>query len=79
MLFEILKFELNNFYEERLVEQRSFFRKVSTENIMKWSNKELAQPLTKLSKEHESAAIQIFRSIFKYKYVILNRSPLFHE
>ena len=77
MLFEILRFELNSFYEERLTEQRSFFRKVSTDNIMKWSKKELTQPLTKLSKEHESAAIQIFRSIIKY--LITNRSPRLYE
>jgi hypothetical protein len=63
VMTEIVNYDMMNYLEERLVEKYSFFRRVSIENIMKWQNKEITQPLTKLSKEFEAVSIQLFRSI----------------
>ena len=59
---ELMKYDLKDFLNDRLLEQYSFFRRVPVENIMKWQSKEISQPLTKLTRELEGVAIQLFRS-----------------
>jgi uncharacterized protein YqgQ len=37
LLIELMKYQLPKYYDENLVEQTSFFRKIPSETIMKWS------------------------------------------
>jgi hypothetical protein len=62
IMTELMKYDLKDFLNDRLLEQYSFFRRVPVENIMKWQSKEISQPLTKLTRELEGVAIQLFRS-----------------
>ena len=62
VLNELMKYDLKDYLKERLTEKYSFFRRVPVENIMKWQSKEITKPLTKVPRELEAVAIQLFRS-----------------
>jgi hypothetical protein len=62
LINQILKYDLKTYYEERLAERRSFFRRVSNENIMKWQSGLISTPLTKLTKDLEVVALKLFKS-----------------
>jgi hypothetical protein len=62
VLNELAKFDLKDYLQDRLTEKYSFFRRVSIENIMKWQSKEITEPLTKLPRELQGVALQLFRS-----------------
>jgi myosin-7 len=66
VLTELLKYDLKNYYDENLAERYSFFRRVSTENIMRWTNKEISTPLLKLELELKAVAVQLFRNLMSY-------------
>jgi len=44
---EIKKYDLITYYQNKLEERTSFFKKLSVENIMKFS-KDIPKPLTKM-------------------------------
>jgi hypothetical protein len=71
VLTELLKYDLKDYLSEKLVERYSFFRRVSVENIMKWQSKELSEPLTRVPKELEGVALQLFRSKNYISFLIL--------
>jgi hypothetical protein len=65
MIDYVLQNTLSSYYTDHLEERKSFFRKISNEKIMKWSNKELSIPLTKINNhEYRSVAVQMFRSFY---------------
>ena len=67
VLNELVKYELTKYYDDHLLERSSFFRTVTSEQIMKWSDELLKLPLTKaVSKELTPVALQIYKSKEKY-------------
>jgi hypothetical protein len=61
---EIKKYDLITYYQAKLEERTSFFKKLSVEDIMKFS-KDIPKPLTKMAENLYGNAIQIFKSNFK--------------
>jgi hypothetical protein len=64
MLDFVLQNTLASYYADHLEERKNFFfQLISNENIMKWSDKELKIPLTKINDaEYRAVAVQLFRS-----------------
>lgn len=65
---EIKKYDLITYYQSKLEERTSFFKKLSVENIMKFS-KEISKPLTKIEENLYGNAMQIFKSKIKLKKI----------
>lgn len=59
---EIKKYDLITYYQTKLEERSSFFKKLSVEDIMKFS-KDIPKPLTKMAENLYGNAMQIFKSI----------------
>ena len=51
-----------SYYTNHLVERRSFFKKITIENIMKWSPDLLSKPLTKIPSNLDDFALQLNKS-----------------
>jgi hypothetical protein len=62
---EIVKNDLNKYYEENLIPKTSFFRRIPVDQIMKWSNKLLEEPLSKMKEEYYGTAVQMYKSIIR--------------
>jgi hypothetical protein len=60
------KYTLNEFYTERLADRRSFFTKLTQEQIMKWGNSLISKPLLKISSELHDIACQLFKNLMSY-------------
>jgi hypothetical protein len=65
---EIKKYDLITYYQNKLEERTSFFKKLSVENIMKFS-KDIPKPLTKMEEKLYGNAMQIFKSLFILKKI----------
>lgn len=63
LLVEIVKYEISKYYDENLIEQRSFFTKIPSEKIMTWSKKLISEPLKKMPENLHHTARQIYKSI----------------
>jgi hypothetical protein len=61
---EVLKYDLMNYYENKLKPRTKFFKRVSSESIMRWSSEVLTDPLTNLPTNLEDFAIQLFKSMY---------------
>lgn len=61
-LDEIIKYDLMNYYKNHLVERRSFFKKISIEDLMKWSPDLLSKPLMKIPSNLADIALQLNKS-----------------
>lgn len=66
IITEASKFSLQEYYKSRLATRRSFFRKLTPEEIMKWSNSMISSPLLKIASELEETSIQLFKNLMSY-------------
>ena len=58
---EIKKYDLITYYNQKLEERSSFFKKLAVEDIMKFS-KSIPKPLTKMVDNLLGNAMQLFKS-----------------
>jgi len=65
---EIKKYDLITYYQSKLEERTSFFKKLSVENIMKFS-KDIPKTLTKMEEKLYGNAMQIFKSKLNLKKI----------
>ncbi len=54
------------YYAEKLVEKKHFFKKVPIENIMRWSASLITEPLTKIPDYLNELAIKMFKRLVSY-------------
>lgn len=66
VLTEVAQHSLEEYYSQRLAERRSLFKKLTQEEIMKWSNSLISKALLKLPSELQDFACQIFKNLMSY-------------
>jgi myosin VIIa len=66
IITEASKYTLQEYYSSHLATRRSFFRKLNSEQIMKWSNSIISSPLLKIASELEETSIQLFKNLISY-------------
>lgn len=59
-------YNLSEYYASHLNDRRYFFRKLSPEEIMKWSNSLISKPLLNINENLEETAIQIYKNLMSY-------------
>lgn len=66
ILAEASKYTLQEYYRTHLATRRSFLRKLTPEQIMKWSNSVISSPLLKIPSELEESSIKLFKYVMAY-------------
>jgi hypothetical protein len=64
---KMLQYSLTLYYKDNLDERRTFFcYKLPISTIMKWTNKPISKPLTRIIDiENQKLAVSMFKSIFQ--------------
>lgn len=66
MLTEASKYNLSDYYAERLEEKKKLFKKIPFEEIMKWTPCLISEPLTKMPEYLNEHAVKMFKRLSAY-------------
>ena len=63
---EALQYNLSDYYNQNLKEKKSFFKRIPTEEIMRWSPDLISDPLTNVAGYQNDIAIKMFKRLLSY-------------